>query len=402
MAWVKKLLHRPLGRLLCDRSSRPGSCLGGLVTVAASAAAVAGEETVLGSAQPLALGTDGAPPEWIRLIPPGTFSLNDGRGPYHNRTPDRVIANTKTSLAGREANGDYDHATEYVSQTGQPAIAAGWIKDWRVTDGAIEARVEWTKNAAAQIAAKEWKYVSPVFDTAKSTGEVVRIRRFALTNNPAIDALPAIAASRHNNPESNVLSKMIAQVLGLPETASDAEIVAGVTAAKKNFDAVVASAGARPTDSVETIVAHLRDKPDAAKWIAAKEYQRVSGELATVTASRDELAKKAAGAEVETVIADALKAGKLTPKQKEYWTEVCAAQGSAEPLKKFLVTAPVIVKPGEEVPGAVPGGETQTITAAQLNAAEQEHCRKYGLKPESYARELTRIIAAGGTRPLAN
>lgn len=401
MAKVNHFLSRTARRLACSRfwSSRP------FVTVAASAATDPsdGLDQVAGSALAIELDQDGTPRKWVRLVPPGTFSTNDGRGPFHNTDPHAVIAASKQWLNGLEAPGDYNHATEYKETTGAAAPASGWVKDWRVVDGAVEGLVEWTANAATAIAAKEFKYVSPVFDALKSNGQVFRIKRFALTNTPAIDELPAIAASRTNNQEHDLkLNELIAQALGLPATSTDADLVAAVTNTKRNYDGVIASAGVAATADVTTVVAALREKPDTSKWIAASEYQRVTGELTTVTAARDELQKKLAGDEVETVFAAALKEGKVYPGQKKYWTETCAAAGSADPLKKYLETAvkgPVV--PGQEEVNRRPADSLQEITASQLNAAEIAHCRKYDMKPESYARELTRTIAAGGTRPLA-
>jgi phage I-like protein len=364
-----------------------------VVTVVASAA-TASEQTVIGSAVALELGKDNTPPEWIRLIPPGTFTLNDGRGPYHNRQPDQVIAETLTSLGGRDAGGDYDHATEYTEQTGQPAIASAWIKDWRVRDGAIEARTEWTERAARRIRAREYRYLSPVFDVRKSTGEVLRIKRFALTNKPSINDLPAIAASQAKKKENDLdLLTLIASALGMPGATADAVVVA-VTNMKKNLDSVVASSGLKADASAETIIAALRDKPDAAKWIAATEYQRVTGELQTINAARDELQKKVARGEIESVIAQAMKDGKVVTSSKDYWTQVCASAGSAAPLVEFLKTAPVIVKPGQE---PLPEGDPAKITAATLSQDQKDYCAAYGIDPEGFAKSLQTIVASSAT-----
>ncbi len=383
MAKVKELLRSLfVGRLACSP----------LMTVAAASAAATHEQTIVGASQLLELGQGDAPPEWVRLIPAGTFQLNDGRGPFHNPSPDEVIANTRTALAGRDANGDYDHATEYTAKTGAPALASGWIKDWRVTAGAIEARVQWTALAARRIRGREYRYVSPVFDTDKKTGRVVRVRRFALTNDPAIDDLPAIAAAAQPSEENDVsLAKLIASALGLAETATEAELVTGVTTLRQRHDQVVAASGLKADASTDTIVAALRAQPDAAKWIAASEYQRVTGELTTVTAARDALAQKVTGAETATVIADAIKAGKLTPAQKPYWEKVCAAAGSAEPLQEFLKTAVVIVRPGEEPRRE---GDPDVITAATLSDEQKAYCAQHNIDPKAFAAELTKIVAA--------
>jgi phage I-like protein len=74
----------------------------------------------------------------------------------------------------------------------------------RVVAGAIQGRVEWTARGAAAFKAKEYRFVSPVFsfdppagsDESALTGRVKLILRAALTNNPALSDLPAIAASR--------------------------------------------------------------------------------------------------------------------------------------------------------------------------------------------------------------
>ena len=146
-------------------------------------------------------------PEWIELIPSGTFTLADGRGPFTNDNPETVIAESNKQLnpkAGLPI--DYDHAIDRAAPKGQPAPAAGWIRELAVRDGKICAHVEWTKDGAADVAEKKWRFISPVFDFAPppewdpdkdiETGLVVRITRAALTNDPAITSLAALTASR--------------------------------------------------------------------------------------------------------------------------------------------------------------------------------------------------------------
>jgi phage I-like protein len=332
----------------------------------------------------------------VRLIPPGSFTLNDSRGTFHNTAPDQVIAATRSWLGNsREAVADYEHQTDYPKLRGPDgkAKAAGWIKDWRITDGAVEARVEWTDTAAQEIKAKEYRYVSPVFDFDKSSRRVIRVKRFALTNDPAINDLPAIAATHQQQETHDVDSKLLAQALGLPDTSTDAELLASVGTLRQTNIAVVTASGLAAGASSDTIVAALRDKPDTSKWIAATEYQRVTGELATVTASLATFQKKASTDEIETVFAAALKEGKVLPAQKDYWVQVCSEKGNADPLKNFLKGAAVIVKPGEEP--RKPGDPT-TITAATLTQEQKDVCAAMGIKPEDFAKNLATIVAAGG------
>jgi Mu-like prophage I protein len=141
--------------------------------------------------------------QWIQLIPAGTFSTNDGRGPFYNYEPQAVVRVSREFLKGGLPI-DFDHATDRAAPEGRPAPAVGWIRDFRVVAGAIQGRVEWTPLGAAALKAKEYRFISPVLqfdppagsDKGAMTGRVLFIRRAALTNNPALDQLPALAASR--------------------------------------------------------------------------------------------------------------------------------------------------------------------------------------------------------------
>src|SRR5260370_5636764 len=71
--------------------------------------------------------------------------------------------------------------------------AAGWIKQVRAVNGAIQGRIEWTPKGKDAVEAHEYRYVSPVFEY-DDEGRVVRLLRAALTNNPNLN-LPAIASA---------------------------------------------------------------------------------------------------------------------------------------------------------------------------------------------------------------
>ncbi len=85
---------------------------------------------------------------------------------------------------------DYEHQTLRTEENGQPAPAAGWIAalEWREGSG-LWARAEFTERAAKHIAAREYRYVSPVFRYHEATGEVLDLLMAAITNNPAIDGM---------------------------------------------------------------------------------------------------------------------------------------------------------------------------------------------------------------------
>jgi len=68
---------------------------------------------------------DIAPPEWIQLIPAGSFHGRDGRGPYVLSDPPAVIAATNALRMKAGIPIDYDHAIDFGAPQGAPAPAAG-------------------------------------------------------------------------------------------------------------------------------------------------------------------------------------------------------------------------------------------------------------------------------------
>jgi len=122
------------------------------------------------------------------------------------------FAITKADLAAVVANFtkrkadvviDYDHGTEYSAGSGQPVPAAGWLKGIEAeTDdrGILWGMAEFTEKARAMLAAREYKYISPVINWGtrdKRTGEQqgATITSVALTNVPVLEEMPAIALS---------------------------------------------------------------------------------------------------------------------------------------------------------------------------------------------------------------
>lgn len=90
---------------------------------------------------------------------------------------------------------DYEHQTlggEFASPNGQ-APAAGWIKRIYAEPGVgLLADIEWTNQAAEQLASKQYRYLSPVAAVRKADRKLVAIHSAALTNKPAIVGMPPI------------------------------------------------------------------------------------------------------------------------------------------------------------------------------------------------------------------
>jgi Mu-like prophage I protein len=139
----------------------------------------------------------GQEPQWVHLLPVGEFSASDGRGPWLVESPEQVIANTLKNAGTKLIPVDYDHQIDHKTENGQPAIAAGWITQFEARDNGIWGLVEWTDKARAHLAAKEYRYISPVIKY-KSNGEVTSIARAALVNNPALE-LTALASEQESS-----------------------------------------------------------------------------------------------------------------------------------------------------------------------------------------------------------
>src|ERR1019366_7597073 len=114
----------------------------------------------------------------------------------------QVVANFQKRDTG-EVPIDYDHAIEVAAGSGPPVPAAGWIKsidDTPDAKGILWGSVEWTPKAAKMIAAKEYKYISPVLDPSvrdNKTGQPQgwTLTSAALTNQPVLQGMPALVLS---------------------------------------------------------------------------------------------------------------------------------------------------------------------------------------------------------------
>lgn len=141
------------------------------------------------------------------VIPDGEFASHDGRpatvedskaAKWRNAgaTAARLIALARK--VGRDIQVDYDHASEDPALKAEgKAPAAGWIKydslAYEPGRGTV-ATIEWTAPAAAQIVAKQMRFLSPVFFWSLLTGDVLALKSVALTNDPAVP-LPVTAAA---------------------------------------------------------------------------------------------------------------------------------------------------------------------------------------------------------------
>ena len=366
---------------------------------------------------PLAAGPAGAAPQWVQLLPAGTFTGLDGAGPYHNDDPQAVIAATLDAASGVDLPIDYDHQLLWARENGQPALAAGWFKDFEVREGSVWGRVDWTQAAAARIAAREYRYLSPVF-LFDPAGRIIRVEHAGLTNVPNLE-MQALASRLHNNggemkpeqyaallvslglsadtkpdalvanaktigdrlKEADVTLAAMSKRLGLPETATPQAIETAVadalTAVNETAHALGLTGPVKPAqlaacakDLVGANKGQQRTDPDPTKHVPMEQFRAVASRL---KALEDSHAAEKATAAVDA----AMQAGKVIPSTKD-WAIAYASRDPAG-FAAYVAAMPSIVKPGQEGPGGQP-----PAAAGQLGDVDLAVCSRMGLDPEEF------------------
>jgi phage I-like protein len=306
-------------------------------------------------------GTDGVP-KWVKLVPAGSFKLRDGRGPFRaGDTVGELQAVVDRSLAyasNTELMMDYDHQSVFgaIPNVGGTAPASGWMKAIEARADGIWAQVAWTEAAAAKIAALEYRYISPLF-TYDNAGAIGRIVNAALVNAPAIDQKAIAAALATLNPKEDAPMKKIALALGLADTASEDAILAAMNS---NAEQLAVAAGltkdAPLADVVKTVAGFVAGAGQiavaAGLQVGATSEQIVAAMATSVgatvpKASFDKLSadfvefkKSTEAGKVETAVAAALEAGKVTPANKAWAIAYCTNDPAG--FATFVENAPVL------------------------------------------------------------
>lgn len=330
---------------------------------------------------------DGNVPDWIQLMPFGTFAGRDGRGPYTLRDAahaQQVIAASQAFWVGADMPTDYDHQLYrvHVEKTGGTAPASGHIKELAVRADGIWGRVEWTATATQRIAAKEYRYISPVFNHGVD-GAVRSIWHASLTALPNLN-LTALNSQGAPQAMSMTLEQLLAKLrtaMGLPATAdadaicTHAQTLTGQVAAHSTQLATVAKAlkldEKAPAEQIATAAQQLSvANPDPAQYVAMSQYQKVSSQLA-------ELQRVTKAEKAEAAVSAAMSDGKIAPAQKE-WATAYASQ-DLDGFTKFVAGAPKIVDPG----GSGGGGQPPAGDG-QLGADEVAICSQLGLTVDEF------------------
>ncbi|MGL4829049.1 MAG: phage protease [Vibrio sp.] len=293
---------------------------------------------------------------WLPMIPSGKFIGEDGRQ-WINDEPDAVVERFSRKLPF-----DIEHATHIKGPQGEAAPASGWMTKVENRNGEVWAFTEFNSEGVELIGEeKKYAFYSPAFSFDKN-GRVIALLSAGLTNQPNLN-VPALNRQEENEMK---LSQLIAAALGLAETATEQDAVIAINSLKSEKDIALNRAS-----NIDLNVA-----------VPKETYQ--------LALNRAETAEKALKAiqesEVDALVEDAIKAGKVAPANKEMFLGMCRAEGGIEQFKKFVETAPAI---------ATNSKVTTTPASAQADALDPEEialCRKMGVTQDEYLKSKQSLV----------
>lgn len=319
----------------------------------------------------LAASTDGYPEGCnAHITPDGAFRSDDGRpasmtgGTLLDWQMSAEIAGAliaRLESSGKPILYDYEHNSLFGDSR-----AAGWIvKLVYVAGRGLFGRVEWTPDAAEEIAKKVYRYSSPLFYFDPKTGAVLELLSVALTNNPALGDLGAVDLVRRAALAAlplGALANQFNSAGGLPgnqpgESDMTPEQLAALTAERDGLKSTVASLTAE-RDGLKSTVASLTAERDG---LLAEQAQAA---LAAETAEKAALLKAALSGDKP----------RLMPAQKA-WAEKL----SLVALKEYLdATAPLPLTQQQSDPAGSDGSHG-------LTKEELAMCSRMGVTAEQFA-----------------
>ncbi len=302
---------------------------------------------------------------WIHLVPAGSFSGRDGRGPYSLSSPQAVIDESKAYAGSIKIPVDYDHQIDFAAKNGRPAPAAGWITTLQARQDGIWGKVEWTPKAEAHIAGGEYRYISPVFNVS-ADGVVRRFLRASLTNNPNLYELKALFSA---NPDPASMEQFLAtlrQLLNLPDDSDNAAILAALGDVNKGGKS--------------------QGEPDPSKFVPIADFEKVVAELNSL---KQGVSKQSALDHVETQIRNA----NMPTYLKDWGVALCSVNKPAFDAFIQRTKGHFNALVAHSAASAMPPANQQGIA---LSDDERDVCRRMGITSEEFSKSKSFLESVKG------
>jgi len=311
-------------------------------------------------------------PEWIRLLPRGRVELVDGRPPFEVDQESLGAMVQAFEARGVDLVVDYEHQ----SLNGGRAPAAGWIKELEARDDGLWARIEWTAQAQEYLRQKEYRYFSPVLKLDPETRKPLALLQVALTNVPAMKGVSPLVAKYGGG-----ASDQAVQV-------ADRSIQEADPGMEELKSRLGLDSGARPEALWQLADEFFRElagtlgleKGATAVQVKAR-VEALKAETAQAEALREELENlkiQLAEEQRNRMVEEALKAGKISPAQKNWALEYCRQDPKG--FRAFATQAPKVVPVGV----TLDRGPQSSAAEARLSSKEMAVCRAANIGPELY------------------
>lgn len=315
----------------------------------------------------------GEPVTEFLLIPFGRIEVERplAGSDFEFREEHAVAAVNWFASLGRKLAIDYEHQSFERHNTRPDGLrpAAGWIAGREMRrDGLWAVGVTWTKRARELLRTGEYRYFSPViFWADESASRLVALGPVALTNDPAMRGIQALAASRavaHATPED---SPAPADSGPVPSAAVDMDARPPSTA----------DAFTRPTDAIAPDTASHGTTAEAIALLARAEAAENEVEL---------LRRQILDRDAELFVDRGLSEGRIVDNTSQDWRD----EYLRDPLGAVqrLARSPVLRMPGRLVPTA------SALRAGVRPPAVVTVLRDIGAEPEDL--KAYEVAAASG------
>lgn len=291
---------------------------------------------------------DADPPEWVHLLPLGMIEGRDGRS-FVNDDPTAILSAFQQGKIDLPI--DYEHQNDKGNATG-PIPAAGWITQLRSDPKGLWGKVSWTATAKRMIAAREYRFLSPVIVYRPGSKSVIKLKGASLVHNPNLQLTALASEEDQMDKDKPPFMQRLAEMLGLDTSATEDDVLAAITDMMKKVE-----------------------EPDPSKFVpmdAMQAAMRDRGNATTMMAQE----------RTQSKVNDALRRGYISPGMKEWATALCN-QSEAQ-FDEFIATSvPQFAHLHQashldRLPPSRGGSASEDRDDSEMAA---QVCRQLGLKP---------------------
>ena len=344
-------------------------------------------------------------PSRILVVPWGHVESTQGDFEIGTSHADSILE--WFQMRGLDVVVDYEHGSlRQLRPAGGKSLAAGWIKGLQVQPGVgIFGDVEWTDKAAAEIAAKQYRYLSPVV-LHEDDGTVFALHSMGLTNRPAISGWPAFvnvdeisAGVGGSTLDQETKMKTIVTALALADGSDEKACVDAIKKLQTDLEAAkkapalpvkvcqaLAMADTITVDEAAAEIGKIKAKagadPDPAKFVAMSDYTALRDEVKGIKA-------KQLAEELDAFIKVGQEEGRMKAADEETWRKKFTA--NADDARSSLALIPPGTFPSKgrteaSKPVAQKPPASDDAIVAHSDRFDEERMDDYG-RISAYAKE---------------